>query len=246
MLGITLANLRAHKGRLLLSSVAIVVATAFVAGTFVFTDAMRTAYFGMFAKDLGQAEVVVTAPDDADVPEQALAAVRQVDGVTYAERRVTWSGALRYRDGRLMPAKFVSVAPKPALGWPEVTRGRLPDQRGEVVLDRSTAKRNGFSVGDTVPVPRDWEGPNANSRKTRALRIVGLVNVGDSPRYGGQPFLGMTKEQARALTDNRRLTMVLAVGAEGVSAAQLADRIDTAVGSPYQARTAEKHTRMQA
>lgn len=49
MLRTALANLRAHKARMLLSSLAIVLGVAFVAGSFLFTSALKDAFLGAFA-----------------------------------------------------------------------------------------------------------------------------------------------------------------------------------------------------
>lgn len=243
MLRTTLANVRAHKGRMLLSSVAIVLGTAFVAGTFVFTDAMRTALTSRFGEDLGRADVVVTAHGKEDVPRELLADVRQAGGVRYAHGRAEGLVALRGSGGRLEPANVVSVAANPALGWPTVTVGQLPDRRGEAVLDRATAKRSRISIGDTVKV--GWDLADSSPHQTQALRIVGLVDPGDSPRYGGRSFVGVSPQQTQALPDDSGFGMILAVGADGVGAEQLAGRIGNAVDSGYEVRTGEEHTRAQ-
>lgn len=245
MLGTTFANLRAHKGRLLLSSVAVVLATAFVAGTFVFTGAMRTALSETFAEDLGAADVVVTAPDEAKVGGGELANVRQAQGVADAHQRVTRDkpGALYLPSGPVAPAKVTSVAPTPALGWPQIAAGRLPGGPGETVLDRDTAQRSGLGVGATVTVGLD--GPDSSPQERRTLRIVGLVNPGNAPQYSGSSLLGMTTPQVQAVTGDRGSTMILATGAGGVSPQQLADRVGTAVGPAYQVRTAEEHASAQ-
>ncbi len=241
MLGITLANLRAHKGRLLLSSLAIVLATAFVAGTFVFTDAMRSALFSTFAADLGEADVVVTATDDSDVSEDTVDAVREVDGVGHAEQRTTWDAVLRSAGDRIEPATIVSVSADTTLGWPQVTEGELPKRPGEAVVDRDTAKSRGAGVGDTVEVPRNWENPDSDTSDVAELRVVGLVDVGDSPSYAGTPFVGVSEEQIRQLSDDATTDMVLAVGENGDSGGDLAGRVDAAVGPGNEVSTAEEH-----
>lgn len=243
MLTTTLANLRAHTGRLLLSSVAIVLGTAFVAGTFMFTDAARAALTDAFADDLGRADVVVTAAGGGNVPDDVLPAVRQVGGVTDAHGEVEGYAALHDRGGRVLPAATVSVASSPAVGWPTVTAGRLPDQAGEVVLDRATAQRLQLQLSDTIPV--GWAGPDSGPQERQALRIIGLVDPGGSPRYAGRPFLGVTTQQAAALPNTDGFNKILTVGAQGVSTGQLAERIAGAVGADYQVRTAEAYARAQ-
>lgn len=244
MLRTTWANLRAHKVRLLLSSITIVLATAFLAGSFMFTDAVRTALTGTFAQDLGKADVVVTAPGNGDVAPDVLAQVATAGGVADAHGRVEGTAALRVPNGPVLPARTVSVAGDAALGWPALVQGRLPNQSGEAVLDGATAQRSSLDVGDALGV--GWDGPSSPPEQQQTLRIVGLVDPGDSPRYGGTPFFGVTTGQAlAALPDTNGPNMILVAGAQGVPAAELATRVDTAVGPPYQVQTAEQHTQQQ-
>ncbi|WP_052422647.1 ABC transporter permease [Nonomuraea candida] len=244
MLSITLASLRAHLGRLLLSSAAIVLATAFVAGTFVFTDAMRSSLLGAFSQDLGRAGAVVTAPGDRDMPGDVLSAVRRVPGVVHAERRAVWDAALRSGD-RFEPATIVSIAPGSTVGWPKVVQGRLASRPGETVLGHDAAQRGGVGIGDTVGVPLHWEGVVDRERETRKLRVVGLVDPGSAPRYSSGAFLGVTDEQLRELTDEVKVASVLAVAAGELPPAELAARIDRVVGRPYVVRTAEEQAQQE-
>lgn len=245
MLKTALANLRAHKARLLLSSVAIVLATAFVAGTFLFTGALRSALTSSYSENLGQADIVVTA-GDAEVDQQLLRTVRHADAVTFAHERVVKGPVtLHYPSGPAVAATVVSVASDPtALGWPDLTAGRLPAQPGETVLDRTTAQRSNLSIGETVEVSLDPDSGPAQTQ-TQTVRIVGLVDPGDSPRYADKSFLGVTTEQAQALPGTVGRDLVLATGAGGVSAAGLVEAVDGAVGSPFQVRTAEEFARDQ-
>lgn len=244
MLRTTLANLRAHKARHLLLSITIVLATAFLAGSFMFTDAVRSALTGAFAQDLGNADIVVTVPGTDEIPPDVLAAVGNAGGVATVHGRAEGIAALRMPDGPVLPARTVSVAADPGLGWPALTAGRLPNQSGEAVLDTATAQRSRLGVGDTAGV--GWDGHNSPAGQRQTLRIVGVVDPGNSPRYAGTPLLGVTTEQAlAALPDTDGFTMILAAGVSGVPVAELATRIDTEVGPPYQVLTGQQHTQQQ-
>ncbi|MGH3318602.1 MAG: ABC transporter permease [Streptosporangiaceae bacterium] len=179
MLRTTLANLGAHKGRLLLSSLAIALGVAFVAGTLVFTGALKNAFFGAFAADVGKASVVVTSTDHGDVPSRMLDDVGKVNGVAAADGQV--SGGAMLVDPRGHPlggpaeAHVVSVPRSPDLRWEDVVRGHPPRTAGQAVLDLDTAKRAGLHVGDPVRVAT---GP----RESRTLRLVGL-STSATPRH---------------------------------------------------------------
>ena len=57
MLRITLRNLRAHKLRLLLSGLAVVLGVAFVAGTYVFTDTLSKTFDDLFTSTVSDVEL---------------------------------------------------------------------------------------------------------------------------------------------------------------------------------------------
>lgn len=250
----TLANLRAHRARLLLSSLAIVLGVAFVAGTFVFTDAIKKAFLDGFAEDVGQADVVVTAQGEAPVSTEVLTTVRGVQGVAHVAGRITGATAeLRDAEGEPVPGStgtaIVSVPRAADLRWQDVTEGRLPDARGEAVLDLGTAEHTALGVGEEVRVAAPGEsgrpGQEVAAPDMRALDIVGLVDLGNSPQYAGRPFVGTTVEDAAALTGEDRFNMVLATG-DGASAGQLAERVQAAVGPSHTVRTGEEQARHAA
>ena len=61
MLKTTLAGLRAHRLRLLLTSVAIALGVGFITGTFVLTDALRAGADQAIAASAGKVDVAVTS-----------------------------------------------------------------------------------------------------------------------------------------------------------------------------------------
>lgn len=94
----SMRNFLAHKGRMALSAVAVLLSVAFVSGTLVFTDTMSTTFDKLFAATAS--DVTVSAKDASDggettsetgkppvVPASVLADVREVDGVKSAEGR---------------------------------------------------------------------------------------------------------------------------------------------------------------
>ena len=91
----SMRNFFAHKGRMALSAVAVLLSVAFVCGTLVFTDTMNTTFDKLFAvhrvRRHGQRRRPrrsTTAPQNgrpASVPAAALAEARRADGVKSAE-----------------------------------------------------------------------------------------------------------------------------------------------------------------
>ncbi|GAA0368059.1 ABC transporter permease [Microbispora corallina] len=223
----TLAGLLAHKLRLLLTSLAITLGVGFIAGTFVLTDTLQAGFSQKFAADADKVDVVVLAKDDA-LRESVLAAVRKVPGVRDAQPVVAGAAALIGRDGKAVgdvPTAGVSI---PA-GRLTVTAGRAPASDDEAVLDRNTAKAQGFSVGGTISV-LDHE----NAR--HEFRLVGLFDVGVDQDLAYRGAVDFTAAAARRMTGEKGYREIDAVTA-GPSPERLRDVVASAVGPSADVKT---------
>lgn len=170
---VALKNLLARKFRLVLTSVAVMLGVAFMAGTFVLTDTLGSVFDGLFADVNRGIDVAVRGrrpfEDTAGGPgtqvvrepldESVLANVEQVDGVAVAEGSVTGlAQVVKLVNGN--PTEVIEHGQAPWLGvtWgphralnraiggdgrPEV--GRRPNAPGEVALDEVTADEAGVS-----------------------------------------------------------------------------------------------------
>ena len=77
---VSLRNLAAHKVRLALTVLSVVLGTAFVAGSFVFTDTLQRTFSSLFADTAPGADVRV-APEDSrssGVPNEDIAAISAI------------------------------------------------------------------------------------------------------------------------------------------------------------------------
>lgn len=215
MLETTLASLRAHKARLLFSSLAIILGVGFAAGSFVLTDTIRQGYYASFAADAQRVDLVVQAESDGStVPVATLAKVRDVSGVRIAEGRYKGHGTLLNAQDRPAAgsgnALVDSVASETSLRWQQLAHGHLPDAAGQLVLDTNAAKRNGYAIGDTVHMV------DADNR-VRSYALVGTVDTEDSPQYANVPYVGVVPAQARLLTGSSgfsRIDVKLDAGAD--------------------------------
>ncbi|MGB6072742.1 MAG: ABC transporter permease, partial [Rhodococcus sp. (in: high G+C Gram-positive bacteria)] len=80
---VSLRNLAAHKVRLALTVLSVVLGTAFVAGSFVFTDTLQRTFSSLFA-DTAQGADVRVSPEDArssGVPNEDIAAISALPNV---------------------------------------------------------------------------------------------------------------------------------------------------------------------
>ncbi|WP_381566236.1 ABC transporter permease [Streptomyces eurythermus] len=163
-----LRNVLAHKARLLMTVLAVMLGVAFVSGTLVFTNTLSDAYQKSFAKGFDQVDVAVRPKyqdsegdrvgKDAELTQALLDRAAKVPGAASATGVVTGFTAVAGKDGELVGGDWQSAGgnywgtedPR----YPLVS-GHAPHGKGEVLIDSATAKRAGFKVGDTVRLSVD-------------------------------------------------------------------------------------------
>ncbi|TDE26782.1 FtsX-like permease family protein [Actinomadura sp. 6K520] len=201
MLRTTLAGLRAHKPRLLLTAVAITLGVGFISGTFVLTDTMNEGVAKTFARSADKVDfaVVPTSEDpNKGISADTFRKVGALPGVTDVHGVVKGDAALVGKDGKAVgdfPTVGISV-PSGALLRYEVDKGRPPSGGGETVLDGALAKREGFTVGDTVTVL------DGNDRPHR-FSVVGLVDFGIDQEAKFRGAVGFDTATTIAMTGER-------------------------------------------
>ncbi|MFD4622475.1 ABC transporter permease [Streptomyces sp. NPDC058475] len=163
-----LRNVLAHKARLLMTVLAVMLGVAFVSGTLVFTNTISDAYQKSSAKGFDQVDVAVRPEYPADkgdtvAKEQKLTQplfdkAAKVPGAASAIGVVNGFTAIADKDGKLIGGGFQSQGGNYWGGkdprYP-LTSGHAPQGKGEVAIDAETAKRAGYKVGDTVRLSVD-------------------------------------------------------------------------------------------
>jgi putative ABC transport system permease protein len=243
MVKITLRNLVAHKVRLALTALAVVLGVAFVAGTLVFTDTMGRQFDDLFSR-IGKgvavqvrAKKVIDSVDTADartVPASMLRTVRGVPGVARADGEVGGFAAVVGRDGKVMGG---SGPPQIGVGWRPDDRdnpmkaGRGPVRPGEVAIDEQTARKAGLKVGDPVHVL--IQGP------PQTATVVGIVDSGNLLGATVTSF-DMASAQRLLLRPGEYSDIVITARG-GIGETALRDRIARVLPSPeYEAITGSK------
>lgn len=222
LLRLAVAGLRAHAVRLLLTACAVVVGVSFLAGTLVYGDTARAAFYDDLARSARNVDVVVE-PTETLVPPETVARIRAVDGVAAVDGRViAWLGLLG-RDGRLLTQQghvgyALSVPGVASLAPYDVAAGRLPRMPGEVAVDKSTVAGTGYAIGGPVTM-LDQAGT------THRLTLVGVLDLGVNRLFGGSPVAALTDPDLAALTGTDRYAQVVIRAAPGVDPATLRDRV---------------------
>ncbi|WP_027660958.1 ABC transporter permease [Salinispora fenicalii] len=224
MLRLTLRQVRADGRRLLLSSLAVVLGVAFVAGTLISIDGMHAGAYaraGAFDRHTDLAAYARAKPLAPSLVER----VREVDGVAAADGELTGIAEVVGSDGRpvLGHAMLAAIPTDPALQSYDMVAGRLPRQPGEVVLDDATVVDQGFTLGAPVRI-------GGSTGPSRSFTLVGTVDVAGTTRDIGRPYVGLADVDALAVTGKRGYGRIMVAARPGADLQALTDRIRTTIG----------------
>ncbi|MEW2247158.1 ABC transporter permease [Streptomyces sp. NPDC058733] len=163
-----LRNVLAHKARLLMTVLAVMLGVAFVSGTLVFTNTISQAYEKSSAKGFDHVDVAVEPRSKTDTgntvgkrPELTQAQLdtsAKVPGAASAIGVVNGFTAIADQNGKLIGGGFRTEggnywgAKDPR--YPLV-EGHAPTGKDQVLIDAKTAERAGYEVGDTVRISVD-------------------------------------------------------------------------------------------
>jgi putative ABC transport system permease protein len=253
VLRVTRRNLVAHRQRLLLTVVAVVVSVAFMTGTQVLTATVGASFDKVFADIYGHVDVVVrstTAVETglgayrAPVAAEVLDPLRRAAGVVAVEGQVQGQVSLLDRSGRPLGAAARFGPPTYGLNWlqrPELngwvlSAGRPPVGSGEVVIDRRSAGTGGYAVGDQIGVQV--------LGGVRRFTIVGIAGFGTTPDYAGSPAaLFETPVAQELLAEPGRFNWIEVAGATGLSQEDLRARVAAELPDGTEAVTGRDFTR---
>ncbi len=228
MLKTTLAGLRAHLLRLLLTGLAISLGVGFVSGTFVLTDTMSSGFDQQFTASADKVSVAVTPEHDDKIPASLLTTLKGVPGVQDAQGQVRGAAPLIGKDGRAygeLSTLGLSIPSGPLLRYP-LKSGRLPTAPGDAVLGTTLAKRTGFSTGDTIKVLDRSGAPHA-------FTVTGLMDFGVDQEIGFRGAVGYAPATAAAITGHGDFTEIDLKAAPGIGDERLRDAVAEAAGGSY-------------
>nr|WP_234391232.1 FtsX-like permease family protein [Nocardia suismassiliense] len=159
---VALRNLAAHKVRLALTLLSVVLGTAFIAGSFVFTDTLQRTFDGIFAGQAKGVDVRVSPKERQaqGIPNNIVDELRKYPGVRTAAPSVNGVVVLLTPDGK----KAIQTGGAPTFGQsylpPEqavaepnkFVQGAPPTKPGEIALNASGAERAGLKLGEHTKV----------------------------------------------------------------------------------------------
>ncbi|MFE3886712.1 ABC transporter permease [Streptomyces lydicus] len=239
MLRTALRNVLAHKSRLLMTALAVLLGVAFVSGTLVFGDSVAASFHNAAAKNLKGVAASVQA-DGASGPggsegkpitvlDTGLARkISALPGVASVRPTVNGTATLAAKDGSPVNADnyWQNLATNYLPGKDGKDRrfplaaGRGPAAEGELVLDTRTAEKTGYRIGDTVRFAID--GPALTKK------LVGTVST-DDPRVaaGGTLTLFDTPTAQKLFLHAGQFDEITVAAKAGTDERALTDRVRT-------------------
>ena len=260
MLRLTLKGLLAHKLRVALTALAIILGVTFVTGTLVLTDTLHNTFTSLFSKIYSHVDFEVrgTAAFSGQqggaavrnpISDSLIATVAAVPGVDAAEGLVGGYAQFVDKQGKAIttggaPTLGTTFGSKPQLSALHPVSGHGPTASNQVAMDEGTATKYHFHVGDSVKVL--LPGP------PETFNISGIVRFGSASNLGGATLAAFTLPTAQRLfnevgrvdtievatasgadkaTVERSIAKVLPKGVEVVTAQTVANEQSSAINN---------------
>ncbi|QHC20713.1 ABC transporter permease [Streptomyces sp. GS7] len=233
-----LRNVLAHKARLLMTVLAVMLGVAFVSGTLVFTSTISDAFQSSSQKGFDNVDVAIQrhssdpaagAPGAPGAPspldQKLLGAAAGVPGAASATGTVSGFTAIADKSGKLIGDGFTTRGSNYFPGkdgrdarYP-MRDGVAPKGAGQFALDAHTADRAGYKVGDTVRISVD--GP------VREQKLTGVFTTDDGTvAAGGSLALFDTASAQKMFAAPGEFSEIDVKAAPGTSQTALKDAVE--------------------
>ncbi|MFJ4097431.1 ABC transporter permease [Kitasatospora sp. NPDC089913] len=244
LLKTSLRSFFAHKGRMLLSLVAVVLSVAFVSGTLVFSNTATSTFDTLFASTASDVSVGPAKPElggedtrarTRTIPVDSVGKVAAVPGVKTAIGQITVGNATLADPATLKRVGPTSGAPTLVGNWAdtprspvEITSGHAPQGADQVVLDADTAKKAKLGLGGRLRVILD---------DNHDFTIVGIAAFKTTNPGAALAFLDTATAQG-VLLGGPAYTSVEVYGDGSRSDEQLKSDALAGLGNGFEAKTA--------
>jgi putative ABC transport system permease protein len=201
---VALRGLLARKTRLALTALAVALGVTLITGTYVFTDTINRSFDQIFSVSFAKTDVVVSPDDDLSgddattipLTSALLNRIEGIDGVKEAQGAINdQSGVVLGKDGKPVShgaPMFIASVQSLSFATLQVADGRFPRTADEIALDKGTADREHYDLGDLIAV----QGKAAKKR----FRLVGETTLGGVSSLGGAAFASLVLPEAQRMT----------------------------------------------
>ncbi|MEU1133123.1 ABC transporter permease [Streptomyces sp. NPDC005900] len=243
-----LRNVLAHKARLLMTVLAVMLGVAFVSGTLVFTDTFGSAYKNKSAKSFDHVSVAITsesgypggeegrgAKQKPELTDALLKKAGTLPGADSAIGTVSGFTALADKDGKLVGGEWGTTGSNyyPGKGGKDprydFTEGAAPKSAGQLALDSRTASRTGYRVGDTVRYSTD--GP------VRTAKVSGVFDTDDGNVVAGGSLVVFDNRTALKALNKNQYDEIDVKAAAGTSESALQSAVEKITPKDSSTRT---------
>ena len=243
---IALKGILGRKARLVLTSLAVILGTAFLSGTAVFSATLNQTFDNLFSDVFRNVDSYVRSTQviEADfgqqerqrIPVELVDVVKQVPGVADVQADVQAFARIVGKDGKPLgtegngPPTFGSVGQKFKGALWSISEGRFAAGPTEVVLDEASAKTGKFVINDKVKV--------VAQSGSREFTLVGIASYGDVRSPGGATFALFDLATAQEfLAKPGFIDDILVSGDGSLSDTELAMAINQAIPDTYKTET---------
>ncbi|WPF68232.1 ABC transporter permease [Corynebacterium sp. 21KM1197] len=225
----------AHKLRIALTVLSVVLGTAFIAGALMFTNTLSQSYDDMVATEYDGVDVMVTGGGGqrgiTSVTRKVIAEDPKVAGVNVRDRDPVVLGnaegeSLKFRGNASLSPWY---GPEDTVRAPEeIVEGSEPSGPGEAILNKKAAKELDIEVGTALTV--------VDPKGRHEITVVGIYEK--SLDSASRALLRMEESAyLEKFTEGGMANALLVKAAEGVSADELMSHITSVFGKDVSAET---------
>src|SRR6266511_4088001 len=247
MIGVALKGLLGRKLRAALTAFAIVLGVAMISGSFVLTDTLDNILDGVYSESyktsdavISSEEAVNTGDDTREAPAfsaDVLSKVESLPGVSLAQGSIDDQVRLVDENGDALgkagngTAVGVDPSADQSLNPVKLVTGQWPRGDGQVAIDKTTAEKQHFQIGDTVGA--FGEGP------VQRYRVSGIVRFGSIDSIGSATITVFDLPTAQRLFAKQgKLDLIRVQAKNGVSDAELLGQIRPLLSATTQVKSA--------
>ncbi|MEV6286282.1 FtsX-like permease family protein [Kribbella sp. NPDC051770] len=243
MLKLALRSVRAHRLRFVLCTVAVLLGIGFVSGAMVFSDTLAAALKKNFAAATADLTITPVSPVSGTpnrpptLPIDVANKVASTPGVAAADAQLLVPDVeILAKDGQPIDTYSLDTF---GASWPhddrtapfKLVEGSAPWGTEQLTLDRTTADREGFEIGQKVKV--------VTPARAVTATLTGLTTPGLSGTSAGAPLVAFDSASAQLLLLGEPGWTSIAVALQpGQNPDALARTIQAQVGDTVQVRTA--------
>jgi putative ABC transport system permease protein len=247
MMGVALKGLLGRKLRATLTAFAIVLGVAMISGAFVLTDTLGKSFDGIYADSYKATDAVISSKQaiktaDGSTQTPAFSAgvldkVVSLPGVRAAQGAIEDESRLVGKNGKAIgnASEGVAIGVDPtadqSLNPLRLVGGEWPHGPAQIAIDKATAKKHHFAIGQTVGAFGD--GPVAK------YTVSGIVRFGSQDTLGGATISVYDLATAQKLFDKvGKFDLIRVAAKDGVSDAALIRQIKPLLSETTQVKTA--------